>query len=92
MKLFEVTNTTGENLQIATHKSVSFTPHIVLIVLCNLQIFSGCVCHLEQLHAQSPFLFPIIGSVEALPILCVSDFCECRERARETPVMSLISR
>ena len=29
-------------------------------VLCNLQIFSGCVCHLEQLHAQSPFLFPIV--------------------------------
>ena len=28
-------------------------------VLCNLQIFSGCVCHLEQLQAQSPFLFPI---------------------------------
>ena len=29
-------------------------------VLCNLQIFSGCVCPLEQLHAQSPFLFPIV--------------------------------
>ena len=29
-------------------------------VLCNLQIFSGGVCHLEQLHAQSPFLFPIV--------------------------------
>ena len=29
-------------------------------MLCNLQIFSGCVCHLEQLHAQSPFLFPIV--------------------------------
>ena len=26
----------------------------------NLQIFSGCVCHLEQLHAQSRFVFPII--------------------------------
>ena len=32
-------------------------------VLCNLQIFSGCVCHLEQLHAQSPFLFPIVFSI-----------------------------
>ena len=30
MKLFEVTSTTSENLQIATHKSVS-TPNIVLI-------------------------------------------------------------
>ena len=29
-------------------------------VHCDLQIFSGCVCHLEQLHAQSPFLFPIL--------------------------------
>ena len=37
----------------------------------------------------------IIGSAEALPILCVSDFCERereRERERETPVTSLISR
>ena len=31
-------------------------------VRCDLQIFSGCVCHLEQLHAQSPFLFPIVFS------------------------------
>ena len=45
-----------------------------------------------------PWLFPaekregegcIIGSAEALPILCVSDFCEReRERERETPVTS----
>ena len=35
VKLFEVANTTWENLQIATHKSVSFTPYIVLI--CALQ-------------------------------------------------------
>ena len=34
---------------------------------------------------------PIIGSAEALPILCVSDFFD-RERERETPVTSLISR
>ena len=33
----------------------------------------------------------IIGSAEALPILCVSDFCE-RQRERETPVTSSISR
>ena len=35
-------------------------------VLCNLQIFSGCVCHLEQLHAQSPFLFPIVFSINLI--------------------------
>ena len=29
-------------------------------VRCNLQIFSGWACHLEQLHARSPFLFPIV--------------------------------
>ena len=57
---------------------------------CDLQIFSGCVCHLEQLHAQSPFLFPIVFSINS--ILCVSDFCERqreRERERETPVTSI---
>ena len=32
-------------------------------VLCNLLIFSGCFCHLEQLRAQSPFLFPIVFSI-----------------------------
>ena len=30
---------------------------------CDLQIFSGCVCHLEQPHAQFPFLFPIVFSI-----------------------------
>ena len=36
-------------------------------VLCNLEIFSGCVCHLEQLHAQSPFLFPIVFGINLIP-------------------------
>ena len=36
-------------------------------VLCNLQIFSGCVCHLEQLHTQSPFLFPIVFGIILIP-------------------------
>ena len=72
VELFEVTNTTWENLQIATHKSVSFTPHIVLICVCNLQIFSGCVCHLGQLHTQSPFLFPIVFS---LNLITFFDIC-----------------
>ena len=36
-------------------------------MLCNLQIFSGCVCHLEQHHAQSPFLFPIVFSINLIP-------------------------
>ena len=41
-------------------------------VLCNLQIFSGCACHLEQLHAQSPFLFPIVFSINLIPFF---DIC-----------------
>ena len=41
-------------------------------VLCNLQIISGCVCHLEQLHAQSPFLFPIVFSINLIPFF---DIC-----------------
>ena len=41
-------------------------------VLCNLLIFSGCVCHLEQLHAQSPFLFPIVFSINLIPFF---DIC-----------------
>ena len=36
---------------------------ILWSVRCDLQIFSGCVCHLEQLDAQSPFLFPIVFSI-----------------------------
>ena len=41
-------------------------------MLCNLQIFSGCVCHLEQLQAQSPFLFPIVFSINLIPFF---DIC-----------------
>ena len=33
-------------------------------VRCDLQIFSGCVCHLEKLQAQSPFLFPIVFGID----------------------------
>ena len=48
---------------------------------CDLQIFSGCVCHLEQLHAQSPFLFPIVfwGELERAPHRRVGlGFCHSR--------------
>ena len=41
-------------------------------VLCKLQIFSGCVCHLEQCHAQSPFLFPIVFRINLIPFF---DIC-----------------
>ena len=36
------------------------------------QIFSVCVCHLEQLHAQSPFLFLIVFSFNLIPFF---DIC-----------------
>ena len=43
-------------------------------MLCNLQIFSGCVCHLEQLHAQSPFLFPIVFSINLIPFFDICSY------------------
>ena len=49
-------------------------------VLCNLQIFSGCVCHLEQLHAQSPFLFPIVSGIDLIPFFYI-----CSVRAVLSP-------
>ena len=36
-------------------------------VLRNMQLFSGCVCYLEQLHAQSPFLYPIVFGSNLIP-------------------------
>ena len=47
--------------------SVIHSAHYTDLCFCNLQIFSGCVCHLEQLHAQSPFLFPIVFSINLIP-------------------------
>ena len=41
-------------------------------MLCNLQIFSSCACHLKPLHAQSPFLFPIVFSINLIPFF---DIC-----------------
>ena len=41
-------------------------------MLCNFQIFSGCVRHLEQHHTQSPFLFPIVFSINLIPFF---DIC-----------------
>ena len=37
-----------------------------LCMRCNLRIFSGCVCHLEQLNAQSPFVFSIVVGVNTV--------------------------
>ena len=68
MKLFEVTNTTWENLQIPKHKSVQCAEWITLICALRLQIFSGCAYHLEELHAQSPFLFPIVFSINIIVV------------------------
>ena len=65
MKLFEVTDTTWENLQIATHKSVQCAKWMILI--CALQFADFLrLCHLEQPHAQCPFLFPIIFGINLI--------------------------
>ena len=67
MRLLELRNTTWENLQIAKHKSVGrWFSWADWFVLCDLQIFSGSVYHLERPLAQSLFLFPIV-------------FCNCRQ-------------
>ena len=58
--------------------SVIHSAHYTDFVLCNLQIFSGCVCHLEQLHAQSPFLFPIVFSINLIPFF---DICSVDQLA-----------
>ena len=47
------------------------------LCFCNLQIFSGGVCHLEQLHAQSPFLFPIVFSINLIPFFSILVQPEC---------------
>ena len=69
MKLFEVTNTTcmrksaNRNAQI----SVIHSAHCpdLCFAICRFS-HAGCVCHLEQLHAQSPFLFPIVFSISLI--------------------------
>ena len=53
-------------------------------VLCNFLIFSGCVCHLEQLHAQSPFLFPIVFGINLIPFF---DICSVDYYCSFTPVV-----
>ena len=62
----------NRNAQISTMCGVNDTDLCVAI----LQIFSGCVCHLEQLHAQSPFLFPIVFSINLIPFfdICSVDY------------------
>ena len=57
--------------------SVIHSAHCTDLCFAILQIFSGCVCHLEQLHAQSPFLFPIVFSINLIPFfdICSADLC-----------------
>ena len=64
MRWLGLINLTGENLQIAKHKSGrrSFSS-ADWFVLCDLQIFSGKVYHPEPPHAQSLFLFPIVYGI-----------------------------
>ena len=93
MKLFEVTNTTcmrksaNCKAQISTMCGVNDTD--LCIAICRFS-HAGCVCHLEQLHAQSPFLFPIVFSINIIrdrkrgsaSLLCVT-FVSSRERERD---------
>ena len=69
--LFEVTNTTWEICKSQRTNQCHSLRTLYWFVLCNLQIFSGCVCHLEQHHAQSPFLFPIVFSINLIPFFSI---------------------
>ena len=51
--------------------SVIHSAHCTDLCL-QFEDFSGCVCHLEQLHAQSAFLFPIVFSIHLIPFF---DIC-----------------
>ena len=73
MKLFEVTNTTGEIWKLQSTNQYNMGSEWHWFVPCDLQIFSGCVCHLEQLHTQSPFLFPIVFSINYHMVTCSFD-------------------
>ena len=62
---------------------------------CDLQIFSGCVCPLEQLHAQSPFLFPIVFSINRIMYelaVCSDGMIEAQPRSfRQNRAASTLS-
>ena len=79
MKLFEVTNTicmrksANCKAQIRTMCGVNDTD--LCIAICRFS-HAGCVCHLEQLHAQSPFLFPIVFSINNFCVLKITKSCQ----------------
>ena len=72
MKLFEVTNTTWENLQIATHKSVSFTPHIVLICALQFADFLRLCLSPRTTSRTISFSISIVFSINLIPFF---DIC-----------------
>ena len=92
MKLFEVTNTTcmrksaNCKAQIRTMCGVNDTD--LCIAICRFS-HAGCVCHLEQLHAQSPFLFPIVFSINCndnvLTVAEVRVLCLVKQKILEGP-------
>ena len=53
------------------HKSVSFTPHIVLICALQFNHFLRLCLSPRTTHAQSPFLFPIGFSINLIPFFDV---------------------
>ena len=69
VKLFEVTNTTcmrkSANCKAQIRTMCGGNDTDLCIAICRFS-HAGCVCHLEQLHAQSPFLFPIVFSINTI--------------------------
>ena len=59
---------------------------------CDLQTSSGCACHLEQLNAQSPFLFSIVFGINyrkrGSASYIVREVLSMREREREREIQT----
>ena len=58
----------NRNAQISVIHSAHYTD--LCVAICRFS--QVCVCHLEQLHAQSPFLFPIVFSIN---LIAFFDIC-----------------
>ena len=65
------------NVRISANRNAQISViHSAYCLTCALQFadFSSCVCHLEQLHAQSSPLFPIVFDINMFPFLLFSQY------------------
>ena len=67
--MHEVVRGYKHNLRKSANCNAQISVHSALCtgVRCNLQVFSGGVCHLKQLQAQSSILFPTVFGINLIP-------------------------